>query len=115
MTGLSNSATPSSVTSAGTFDNGLIATNSGSEAFASVATSSICPSISRMMAQARTLRTYGLVGEKHSFTGVISPQNLSFFARRSANVATSGARRNGFAASSSDMIEGNVGWPAARC
>jgi hypothetical protein len=32
------------------------------------------------MAQARTLRTYGLVGEKHSFTGTL-PQNLSFLAR----------------------------------
>ena len=64
ITGLSNSATPSSVTSAGTFDSGLIATNSGGEALALVGTSSIRPSISRVMAQARTLRTYGLVGEK---------------------------------------------------
>jgi hypothetical protein len=65
------------------------------------------------MAQARTLRTYGLVGEKRSFTGAFL-QNLSFLALKSANVATSGARRNGLAASSSDSTEGSVGWPDAR-
>ena len=57
ITGLSNSATPSSVTSAGTFDNGLMATNAGGDALASVVTSSIWPSMPRVMAQARTLRT----------------------------------------------------------
>ena len=57
ITGLSNSATPSSVTSAGTLANGLIATNSGRDALASVGTSSIRASIPRVMAQARTLRT----------------------------------------------------------
>ena len=36
-------------------------------------------------------------------------QNRSFFARRSAKVATSGARRNGLAASSSDKTDGRVG------
>jgi hypothetical protein len=54
---------PSSVTNAGTLDSGLIATNAGSDVLGLVGTSSICRSISRVMAQARTLRTYGLVGE----------------------------------------------------
>ena len=57
ITGLSNNASPSSVTSAGTLDSGLIATNSGRDALASVVTNSICLSISRVIAQARTFRT----------------------------------------------------------
>ena len=39
---------------------------------------------------------------------------LSFFALKSAKVATSGARRNGLAASSLAIVDGTVGSPAAR-
>ena len=63
ITGLSNSASPSSVTRHGTLDSGLAASRSGGEAWGLMVTRSICPSMPRAIAQASTLRTYGLVGE----------------------------------------------------
>ena len=63
ITGLSNNASPSTVIKAGTFDSGLAASNAGSEAWALVVTRSIWLSISRVIAQAMTLRTNGLVAE----------------------------------------------------
>ena len=68
ITGLSNSASPSSVTRQGTRDSGLSATSASGEAWASVATRVIWPSRPCMIAQAMTLRTNGLVGEWYRIT-----------------------------------------------
>ena len=58
MTGLSNRATPSSVTRQGTFESGFCASSSAGEtARGWRATRSIWPSMPRAIAQAMTLRT----------------------------------------------------------
>ena len=63
MTGLSNIATPSSVSRQGTLDSGLAAIRAGGDWVATVGISSICSATSRAMAQAITLRTNGLAAE----------------------------------------------------
>ena len=56
ITGLSNNASPSSVTKVGIFDSGLFDTRSGGDTHGSVPTMVIWPSIPQAMAQAITLR-----------------------------------------------------------
>ena len=58
---------PSSVISVGTFDSGLNSSSAGS--VVPTFQRSTLLSMPRAMAQAVTLRTYGLAGEKASFMG----------------------------------------------
>ena len=63
ITGLSNSASPSTVTRQGTLDSGLAASRPAGDWCGLAGTRVICWSIPRAIAQAITLRTYGLEGE----------------------------------------------------
>ena len=116
ITGLSNSASPSSVTRHGTFDSGLSASSSGGDAcglrrhLLDPAVEAAGDGAGHDLADIRAGRR---VVQLH---GGVPPQNLSFLARADRRRWRRRARAGtGWRPVRPPSATARVGWPAARC